>query len=79
MSQKFDRKFLRFTWQGKLYSFRCLPNSLSVAPFLWTKLLKPVLSTLQKKGHTNSGYIDDILLQSDSFAEYLINVTETVG
>ena len=47
--------------------------------FLWTKLLKPVLSTLQKKGHTNSGYIDDILLQSDSFTECLTNVTETVS
>ena len=79
MVRKFDRKFLRFTWQGKLYSFRCLPNGLSVAPFLWTKLLKPVLSTLRKKGHTNSGYIDDILLQSDSFTECLTNVTETVS
>ena len=79
MVRKFDRKFLRFTWQGKLYSFRCLPNGLSVAPFLWTKLLKPVLSTLRKKGHTNSGYIDDILLQSDSFTECIKNVTETVS
>ena len=79
MVWKFDRKFLRFTWQGKLYSFRCLPNGLSVAPFLWTKLLKPVLSTLRKKGHTNSGYIDDILLQSDSFKECITNVTETVS
>ena len=79
MVRKFDRKFLRFTWQGKLYSFRCLPNGLSVAPFLWTKLLKPVLSTLRKKGHTNSGYIDDILLQSDSFMECITNVTETVS
>ena len=78
MVQKFDRKFLQFTWQGKLYSFCCLPNGL---PFLWTKLslLKPILSTLRKKGHTNSGYIDDLLLQSHSFADCLTKSTEIVS
>ena len=77
-ARRIDRKFLRFTWQGKLYSFRAMPNGLSSAPRLWTKLLKPFLSSLRKKGHTNSGYIDDILLQSDSFHECVKNIDETV-
>ena len=77
-TQQAARKFLRFTWQGKLYAFRGMPNGLTSAPRLWTKLLKPMLSTLRKRGHTNSGYIDDLLLQSESFPECVRNVDETV-
>ena len=46
---------------------------------MWTKVLKPVLSTLPKKKHTNSGYIDDILLQSDSYRECITDVTKKVS
>ena len=46
-----DRKFLRFIWEGELYEFTCLPNGLSCAPRLFTKILKPPLSTLHKQGH----------------------------
>ena len=46
-----DRKFLRFLWKGKLYELTCLPNGLSCAPRIFTKILKPPLSTLHKQGH----------------------------
>ena len=47
-----DKKFLRFIWEGELYEFTCLPNGLPCAPRIFTKILKPPLSTLHKQGHT---------------------------
>ena len=53
------RKYLRFSWRGKLYQFTCLPNGLSCGPRKFTKLLKPALSALHLKGHISSSYIDE--------------------
>ena len=39
-----DGKFLRFIWEGTSYEFTCLPNGLSCAPRIFTKILKPPLS-----------------------------------
>ena len=72
------RKYLRFTWNGILYQFTCLPNGLSSAPRVFTKLLKPMFSTLRKAGHINISYIDDALLQSDSFDDCILNVKNTI-
>lgn len=56
------QKFLRFYWNGKLFQYTCLPNGISSAPRIFTKLLKPVYSSLRVLGHVNVGYIDDSLL-----------------
>ncbi|CAG2237073.1 unnamed protein product [Mytilus edulis] len=77
-NQKVDRKFLRFTWKGQLYQFTAMPNGLSPAPRIFTKLLKPVLSSLRKEGYVNCAYIDDILLVGDTYEECLNNVQETM-
>ena len=77
IAQQF-RKYLRFTWNGKLYQFTCLPNGLSSAPRVFTKLLKPIFSTLRKAGHINIAYIDDALLQSDNFDDCILNVKNTI-
>nr|CAH7743646.1 unnamed protein product [Callosobruchus chinensis] len=45
------RKYLRFSFQQKLYQFTCLPFGLNVAPFIFTKLLKPVIRKLRGEGH----------------------------
>ena len=73
-----QQKFLRFVWKGKLYSYTCLPNGISCAPRLYTKLMKPVYATLRQLGHTNSGYIDDSLLVPDTFEACLKNINDTV-
>jgi hypothetical protein len=57
-----DRKFLMFEWKGTFYQFTCLPNGLSCAPRVFTKILKPVYSHLRGLGHTCMGHIDDSLL-----------------
>ena len=45
-----DQKYLLFKFEGQLYKFVCLPNGLSSAPRIFTKLLKPVFSALHKQG-----------------------------
>lgn len=71
------QKFLRFQWKGKLFQFTCLPNGLSSAPQLFTKVLKPVYATLRCKGRLNVGYIDDSCLQGDTVRECHDNITAT--
>ena len=61
-----DRKFLRFIWQGKHYQFTCLPQGLTSAPRIFTKLLKPVLAHLRTMGITVLCYIDDCIFVADS-------------
>ena len=72
------QKYLKFLWQGTLYVFTCLPNGLSTASRIFTKVLKPVFAALRKMGHLNVAYIDDSLLQSYSYEQCLINVKDTV-
>ena len=43
-------KFLQFEYDGMLFEFTCLPNGLSSAPRVFTKLLKLALSMLHIKG-----------------------------
>ena len=41
------RKFLRFSWRGKLFEFNVLPFGLTCSPRVVTKLLKPVMAFLR--------------------------------
>ena len=47
---KQHRKYLRFQNNGNLYEFVGLPNGLSSAPRVFTKLLKPVFRKLRGEG-----------------------------
>ena len=40
------QKVFKFSLQGKLYKFTCLPNGLCSGPRKFTKLLKPPLAKL---------------------------------
>lgn len=72
------QKYLKFWFDGKFYQYTCLPNGLASAPRLFTKLLKPVYSTLRSRAHVSSAYIDDSYLQGDTYRECYNNVVETV-
>ena len=61
-----DRTFLRFMWNYRLYQFTVLPNGLSSAPRIFTKMLKPVYAHLRQLGHIACGYIDDSFVTADS-------------
>lgn len=59
---KSSRKYLRFKFGQELYEFNCLPMGLCTAPFIFTKLLKPLLIYLRKQGVMCVAYLDDILV-----------------
>ena len=61
-----DRKYLCFQFNKVLYRYTCFPNGLSSCPRIFTKILKPALSTLHKKGHIVTAYLDDIYIQGDT-------------
>ena len=56
-----DRKLLMFQWKEKYCQFTCLPNGLSSAPRISTKILKSVYAQLRSIGHTCMGHIADSL------------------
>lgn len=62
-------------WKGEPFQFTCLPQGLSSAPRIFTKLLKPVLSHLRKLGIAILCYIDDCIFVASSVAELCTNVT----
>ena len=70
--------WLSFYWDGVYHTFTSLPNGLSTAPRVYTKIMKPVFSSLRKLGHSNVTYIDDSLLKSDDIPSCKDNILETV-
>ena len=77
--QRDHQTFLKFEFKGCLYKYTCLPNGLSSAPRIFTKMLKPVYSTLHNQGHISMGYIDDSYLQGDTRDECKLNIVSTVN
>ena len=73
-----DRKYLCFYWNNRVYQFTCLPQGLSSAPRVFTKLLKPVLAVLRQKGVVIMCYIDDSLLIAESREEMEAAIQNTV-
>jgi len=72
------RKFLRFSFHGYLYEFRCLPFGLAVAPRLFTKILKPVFGILRAEGHRSVTFVGDFLCIASSPALCRANAYRTI-
>ena len=62
-------KYLGVIWKHQLFQFTCLPNGLSCAPRIFTKILKSIYATLRSQGFENVGYIDDPYLQGGTFSD----------
>ncbi|XP_043468351.1 uncharacterized protein LOC122502395 [Leptopilina heterotoma] len=71
------RKFLRFFFNNEFYEFQCLPFGLSTAPFVFTKLLKPVAQKVRSSGILMVIYLDDILILAKSEDECRTNILKT--
>lgn len=74
-----SKRYLRFKFQNQTYEFQCLPFGLSLAPLVFTKLMKPVVSFLRNKGFLMVIFLDDILLIDRSYNTCLDCVTQTVS
>ena len=62
-----QQKFLKFSLQGKLYKFTCLPNELCSGPRKLSKLLKPPLAELSLDYVKIASYIADLITLACSF------------
>lgn len=76
---KNHRKKLRFEWKSQLYEFNVLCFGLCTAPFVFTKLLKPVSQYLRSQGLISVNYLDDFLLIGQTYNECVNNVTKTMN
>lgn len=72
---KKSRKYLRFSFEGILYEFHCLPFGYKLSPYIFTKILKPVSEFLRSKGIRCVFYIDDILIMGRTEEECAKNVS----
>lgn len=61
-----------------MFQYTCLPNGISFAPRIFTKLTKPAYSKLRAFGFVNVGYISDSLLCGDTIETCETNMRETV-
>ncbi|KAL7297135.1 hypothetical protein TKK_0009554 [Trichogramma kaykai] len=60
------KKFLQFRFENRLCEFSCLVFGLNVAPYVFTKLLRPVVAYLRFLGIRLVICIDDILIIAES-------------
>lgn len=74
---KCHRKYLRFDYNGTLYEFNCLPFGLCTAPYVFTKILKPVMEYLRSKNMISVIYLDDIFCIGTEYNDCQINVKHT--
>jgi hypothetical protein len=68
-----DQRFLGFAWahqgQTRYFVFTVLPFGLNVAPWLFTKLFKPLLARWGEQGIRVALYLDDGLIVANTRAE----------
>ena len=58
--------FLAFMMDDRIYVFQYLPFGLAVAPWAFTRIIRPVKGFLHKEGLRISSFLDDFLLLAES-------------
>lgn len=64
------RKYLRFLLDNTIYEFQVLLFDLSSAPYVFTKLIKPILAQLRIRGLLPVNYLDDFVCIENSADNY---------
>lgn len=72
-----SKKYLRFVWNAKLYEFNVLPFGLNTAPYVFTKISKPIVKFLRSQGFISTIYLDDLHLIGNSYEECISNIFVT--
>lgn len=79
------QKYLKFVWNDKMYKFVCVCFGLKSAPFLFTKVLKPVFAMFRQKNIRCSYYIDDSLNMNQDEAvcqnntKFIVETLDSLG
>ena len=60
------RKWLRFTWAGRVFQFRVLPFGLSLSPWVFTRITRELACCLRSRGIRIRMYLDDWLILAQS-------------
>lgn len=63
---KQHKKYLRFYYNKILYEFNCLVFGLALAPYTFSKLMKPVMQILHSNGISCISYLDNFLILGSS-------------
>ncbi|KAK7105998.1 hypothetical protein V1264_017305 [Littorina saxatilis] len=61
-----DRKWLRFVWGNRIFQFRALPFGLSLAPWIFTMVVRQFCALIRGQGIRLRTYLDDWLIQNQA-------------
>ena len=76
---KNSQPFLAFqTQEGVLFQFKVLPFGLCTAPYMFTKLTKPLVQFLRKVGIQILVYLNDLLLSMQSKQQLLEHLSTVI-
>lgn len=64
-------------YKRELYEFTCLSFGLNVAPYVFTKILKPIAAYSRRRGFLSIFYLDDMLVIGRSYEACAENIRET--
>ena len=74
-----DRKYLRFSLDGQNYQFRSLPFGLSLAPWVFTRVVREFLLSLRQQGVRIRAFLDDWLILAQSKQLCAAHTQQTVN
>lgn len=70
----------RFKYNSKIFEFQRLPFGLNIAPYIFTKLVKPVIQHIREKLNVLCViYLDDILMIEETEKECAKSITITIN
>ena len=79
------RKYFRFLWKKQIFEFLVMVFGLTTAPWVFTKITKPLIAFLHSRGARASIYIDDGIGMAQSLTlalqqkDMMVNVFQEVG
>lgn len=70
------RRYLRFRWKGQMYQFKTTPFGLSIVPYWYTKITRPILEWARLQGIRVSAYLDDWIILGKTKEEASMNTSK---
>lgn len=58
--------FIRFTWKNQAFEFRILPFGLSLAPWVFNRVVRELVIAVKRKGFRMHAYLDNWLVLAQS-------------